>query len=179
MRDLSSLIRDQTWVPCMERQILNHWTNSLLLFHIGKQLGWWENFEITYFLSPSFSFSVNFFFSILSSLWEDVYVCTTLKFQMDFPEMLWVWPNISGLSERKRNQWYVGLFPLAGWNHISLWKWKKYCYGQLAHVDDQRWGGGGAPAGSPRVMLTGLSSARSRALGCAGTCCPQFRLCCA
>lgn len=60
-----------------------------LLFHIGKQLGWWKYSWITYFPSLLFPLLL-IFFSILSSLWEKVYVCIILKFQMGFPEMLWV-----------------------------------------------------------------------------------------
>ena len=62
-----------------------------------------KNLRLCIFLPLLFPFLLTFF-SILLSLWEDVYVCIMLKFKKDFPEMLWVWPNISGLSERKRNQ---------------------------------------------------------------------------
>lgn len=55
-----------------------------------RKAAWLVEILLDYIFSfPSFSSSVNFF-SILSSLWEKVYVCIILKFQMGFPEMLWV-----------------------------------------------------------------------------------------
>ena len=37
MWDLSSLTGDQTWIPCIERWILNHWTTREVPFHPLKK----------------------------------------------------------------------------------------------------------------------------------------------
>ena len=110
MWDLSSLIRNWTWFPCIARWILNHWiTREVpdLFFNLGIYLGrlyMSGNVDLSHFFLTSVHHSYTSYMSVFNCLIE--FCCTISRFSHPFLSI----PLLSGFAPRTvtdSGQWAI------------------------------------------------------------------------